>query len=711
MKGTHFAFLILFGLFAFSSFSAFAEEPEEDEEAMDEEAMDMGDDEIWEQDLGEILDIKVSVASSFEETDMESGSTVALVNEKKWRKYGANTLGEAIDHLPGTFVMPTAYGGTAVAIRGYATNLSVRGIATVLDGVPLNSQVLGTGLYSVRALMPQSLARIEMIRGPGSALYGSDAFHGVLSAKTYEGQEDAASVAGRVSDDGLATLSTTVTRQFGDNHRIDLIAATTDQADRDIPYQYTPPTPGSTLQSSSRTEAITADNLVVKMRNQFGDAITSQMGLYRMNQESEGSMGGGRALTGFSNFLDRDLTDSKTQRQIFNHRLSWDLENTLVFESKIYYWQSEAEFYTDFVNVPGFGFVNYELTEEKTLGVDLLIKQSENDFNTQWALGLGFKDSEISGRNLAALDPNYNVVQDTTAFDTLNNFSRDILSLTLEARTKLNDDKFHILYGGRYDEYSDFGNQLSPRVGLVYQFESQAIKLLYGEAFRAPVATEIRGNPNFRGNADLKPEVIETLELVYMLKGDQWKFSVTAFTSDWTDGIVLQPLAVPAPPITSEYLNAGSNESQGVEISFSGGKDQYSWDLSATYAESEGSVSSAGVPDFIYDYSAFPKYIINLDFGYELPEKNMSFYVTNRIHMDATEGPVTFQITEPVAIDDYYNTTLAFQWQASDSLSFDAAITDVFDQEKPYPSAWNAEFGAQNPDRGRRVQAGFHYAF
>ena len=72
--------------------------------------------------------------------------------------------------------------------------------------------------------------------------------------------------------------------------------------------------------------------------------------------------------------------------------------------------------------------------------------------------------------------------------------------------------------GLRYDHYSDFGNTLNPRAALVWQTKyNLTTKLLYGRAFRAPSFAELYAinNPIRLGNANLRPETIDTLEMAF----------------------------------------------------------------------------------------------------------------------------------------------------------------------------------------------------
>ncbi|KJU83559.1 TonB-dependent receptor [Candidatus Magnetobacterium bavaricum] len=85
-------------------------------------------------------------------------------------------------------------------------------------------------------------------------------------------------------------------------------------------------------------------------------------------------------------------------------------------------------------------------------------------------------------------------------------------------------DEFNIFnnlilnFGLRYDKYTTFGSTINPRAALIYNpLEQTTIKLLYGEAFRAPIPSELYysdGNITQKANPNLKPELIKTYELV-----------------------------------------------------------------------------------------------------------------------------------------------------------------------------------------------------
>jgi outer membrane receptor protein involved in Fe transport len=112
--------------------------------------------------------------------------------------------------------------------------------------------------------------------------------------------------------------------------------------------------------------------------------------------------------------------------------------------------------------------------------------------------------------------------------------------------------------GGRYDHYSDFGGQFSPRVGLNWEFwENYYVKLLYGRSFRAPAFFELQSNP------DLEAETREGYSLTLggrflkSLTGQATFFYGTgkdSLVADFTD------------PTRVRRINSGKGRGRGLEL-------------------------------------------------------------------------------------------------------------------------------------------------
>jgi iron complex outermembrane receptor protein len=121
------------------------------------------------------------------------------------------------------------------------------------------------------------------------------------------------------------------------------------------------------------------------------------------------------------------------------------------------------------------------------------------------------------------------------------------------------------LYAGvRYDRYESFGSMVSPRAGLIYSPDSATtVKLLAGRAFRAPSEFELYYESfDYAPNPALRPERIETLELVAQRRVGAAQFTVSAFQNRLS-ALISQFVAVDE---RLKFENVGDIESKGIEL-------------------------------------------------------------------------------------------------------------------------------------------------
>ena len=123
--------------------------------------------------------------------------------------------------------------------------------------------------------------------------------------------------------------------------------------------------------------------------------------------------------------------------------------------------------------------------------------------------------------------------------------------------------------GIRYDDYNDFGNTWNPRAALVWSARHDTtVKLLYGQAFRAPSFAEFRNqnNPVALGNDELDPEEIETFELAIDFRPMQeLRFGANVFYYEWDDII---RFVLDTGTGTAQAENIGEQEGYGAEFEF-----------------------------------------------------------------------------------------------------------------------------------------------
>ena len=143
-----------------------------------------GAQELTEMSLDQLLDIPVVSASRFEQKSSETPSTVSVVTQDDIRQYGWRTLGEVLRSLRGFYVHYDR-GYEYVGTRGFARpqDFNTR-VLLLVDGHRMNDAVYDTAYIGTDSIIDLDLVdHIEVIRGPGSSIYGSNALFGVINVE------------------------------------------------------------------------------------------------------------------------------------------------------------------------------------------------------------------------------------------------------------------------------------------------------------------------------------------------------------------------------------------------------------------------------------------------------------------------------------------------------------------------------------------------
>ena len=635
------------------------------------------------EDFGETM---VTVASLFEESELTVGSSVAAVSEKEWKLKGYRRASDAISHISSIMMLPTFGGANAISIRGYSNELSVRGIATLLDGIPVNTLTWGTAQYNLPNVDLGILDKIEIIKGPGSAIYGSDAFHGVYSLNTFQSEKDIFAAEYGNSSLGLSMGSLKTSYAVNDETRLSLAASYSRQNEMGIEYNYTDPE--SLVKNKGQYEKFyESQSAVLKLNHKHSKMISFDANVYYNRWNGQKFSGVGTHFTGGSSLnLGNDHSNGFNTFTMGKGKTTISLANKIDIELAAYYWESNQELTYDLSSSSNF-FIFQGQKEYKT-GFSVIAKQPENALNTQWVLSYGMNQMKIFDTFYDILPVNGVRIESKAEY---NKLERSIHNFFFQSKTSFLNKMFYAIIGIRGDIYSDFGFQTTPRGGIIFMpNEDMSLKMLYGNAFRASVGGEIAGASNIKGNPDIKPETINTYELSCLWNHKNYKFGITGFMSFWKDGIVAEPLAEPdEDDNTAEYMNRGKNESTGLELSFSYFSETLSFEFDGSYIESENTTDSKKP----VEYAVFPKYILNSTIGYHIKSLNSHFNIINRAHIDTkTEPHKAFFILKPKDLKNYYRTDLSLL-KDLEQFQMILNVKNIFNRENYLPSIWSSEGG------------------
>src|ERR1051326_7195891 len=137
-------------------------------------------------DLASLLDMKVVTASKFSEKLSDAPGMVTVITQDELRRFGGLTLGEILPRVAGLSGSSGFYSDRSlISVRGDQTKLNGGHILILINGRPTR-EILEGGIISdlIESFPVRILERIEVIRGPGSVLYGSNAFSGVINLIT-----------------------------------------------------------------------------------------------------------------------------------------------------------------------------------------------------------------------------------------------------------------------------------------------------------------------------------------------------------------------------------------------------------------------------------------------------------------------------------------------------------------------------------------------
>ena len=518
----------------------------------------------------------VTIASGIRQPVSRAPSVASVVTAEDIAAIGAADLDEVLETVPGVHVSraPIVY-NPIYTIRGISTQYNPQ-VLMLVNGIPSTGVFAGNRSQIWGGMPVENIARIEVIRGPGSALYGADAFSGVINIIT----KTAADIKGTELGVRAGSFNSrdAWVQHGGAWGGFDVAA-----------YLRVGATDGQREIIGRDAATALGTSLAPGPVNLGRDAIDARLDLarekwrLRAGYQQRDNVGNGAGVASAldpkgGNFGERVSADLTWQDANFGRDLDVTAQASYLNITE----RSDLTLYP-----PGsFGFPDGVIGNPDKWERHLRLNLSAfyTGFQShKLRFGAGTQDDDLyrtrETKNFSTpahgvLFPLGSVVDVSDSAPFLRPHSRRVNHVYVQDEWALARD-WYLTAGVRHDRYSDFGGTTNPRLALVWETAyNLTSKLLYGRAFRPPSFSELYNinNPVGVGNPNLKPETNESVELAFAWQpASTLQTSLNLFRYRMKD--ILRFVQNPDATITAQ--NAGEQTGQGLEV-------ELAWEASAS---------------------------------------------------------------------------------------------------------------------------------
>ncbi len=618
-----------------------------------------------------VLEQIVVTASSVATNVKDAPASISVIGQDQLQQKGAPDITEALRTVPGLNVGFGSDGTRGISMRGMGSGYTL----ILIDG-----KRVGAGLTTMRHyngdldwVPVDAIDRIEVVRGPMSTLYGSDALGGVVNIITKKSGDK---WSGSLTTEWIQPES----KATGVTKKVSAYVS-----GPIVPEELTFTAFGN-VSKKDASDPTYHDDIQTPSGSKDYDITGRLTWTPTDTQMFELEVGTGREkyLPYLKpNEADPETTIRRTTASL-RHVGEWDFGTSTItafFEDTDNKHNVLGEKNTVILRNSTINVRSYTLDGKVSMPLDFLFEQNLT-VGTEYRYE-EMKDPENLGK--------FNTVTGTagsadTSMWTAAIFAEDQIKLT---------EALKLTAGLRIDRHEKFGTHASPRIYLNYDVnDSLTLKAGWAQAFKAPNMRQL--NPNWVqtsrgrgcgavggpcemvGNPDLKPETSNSFELGGIYVQDNWEAGLTYFYNEIDDKITsarTASLILPGDKKFVQQINIDRARTQGLEgnLSITPHAD-WTWTNSFTYLIESRNLET-GMP-----LSADPKYSINTELTWQVREDfsvtgGWAFYGKQ---VDYVSTPETLTAQN---VSAYNIANVSFKYDPTETFTFRAGVNNIFDKQ------------------------------
>lgn len=651
--------------------------------------------------LAQLLEVEVISASKTTETAERAPATIYVISREQIDKLGLTSLKEVLALVPGVDTVDNDFflqGGQRGFMGPFSQSL------LLIDGREMNNLIAGE-TFIANQFRTHHVKRVEIIAGPGSALYGANAVGGVINVITREDGERNPPGATL----GL-NLASHTTRQFDLRFNGEYLgwkysgsAAWYASEGEDF---------SDFLSNTDLASPAAENNAYRHLPNEYGYANKSTAlplsvflekdNLYMGMEYYQNTSGRGTAS------IEWDYNDGEDFREMAMgyfgiHYRDW-LEGRLQVRAESrHYWERFWGNHTNSTGPLENPYTGETLTDQatradveafrgfysnrKSRGSRRHVYEVESiyrpDTRRTWIAGAVGEYRDIIAAVWSRTDDRHPRLTDAQQLPMFNHYRWGVYG---QYQQQFWRDRLTVTLGARLAGHQYYDAKLLPRGGLVARpFEDTTLKLLYGKSFREPSVFESAGNPA------IQPMEMDTWEFAWHQRlGRYFRNEAVVFFNEAKDRIVANNVTF--------YANDGTFESQGFENQLRFQWRRWQGFVNYTYMDRVTTSQIGGAPHEVRD---IPRHKANLGVIVDLKPK-LSLGVTGRYRgeVDTDYQGTVRELDEYLAWDVNLRYDALPGWDRPGNVSL--RMTNVFDATYYHPEPRDAN-SLQHPQAGRAL--------
>jgi outer membrane receptor for ferrienterochelin and colicins len=473
---------------------------------------------------------KVESASKSKEKLSDAAGLLTVIDRQEIVSFGGNNISDVLNRVMGIYMAGSYYFPNNLAvIRGDLQTHTSSHVLILIDGRPCRESFYGGVDLAIFNTFPlEAIERIEIIRGPGSTLYGSNAFTGVINLITKQDKKTNSQY--KIEGGSFGTIASSIYQaQQHKDFKITSTAKYFNQKGWDFEA-----TDDKGIHKTVRygqqniAATVAADYKNISLRTFYGNSQRDVMG-EKPEWPTDGTT---NRLNTYRAFADLGYKHNFSDKWYATHNFTFNgfSQRSIRSDRPVHFFSNDGLFE-----------VTHFIKPLKNLNVIA-----------------GLLANRVSGRGDAVAKATNSPTLFVKSYEELRS------AAYLQADYRFND-YVKLIGGFQINKVPHFKAEFSPRAGLIANLnEAIGVKVLYGKAYKSPGASERYSNiASNVGNPNLRPEDNSTLDVQLFYQDLNYQISASYFNSDQYNTITRKTINSIA-----YYFNEGELNTQGAEFEF-----------------------------------------------------------------------------------------------------------------------------------------------